>query len=145
MYTSNQPKTFSEEEIMELMRLRMHPLTGTGCEENHYLQQDNAPLPINQRTEFFSIPERISFKQHVQPILERLCEMECIDERYLNHAVLIKMATIPQRADGQSYPYTMLRKNVYNTILLSGHHLPPFYTHVLSQWANGEFMNDYFK
>ena len=145
MYTSNQPKTFSEEEIMELMRLRMHPLTGTGCEENHYLQQDNAPLPINQRAEFFSIPEKISFKQHVQPILERLCEMECIDERYLNHAVLIKMATIPQRADGQSYPYTMLRKNVYNTILLSGHHLPPFYTHVLSQWANGEFMNDYFK
>jgi len=143
MHTSNQPKTFSEEEIMELMRLRVHPLTGTGCEENHYLQQDNAPLPINQRTEFFSIPERISFKQHVQPILERLCEMECIDERYLNHALLKKMATVPHQNDAHSYPHTMLRKNIYNTVLLSGHQLPPFYTYVLCNWAKGDFMNDY--
>lgn len=144
MHTSNQPKTFSEEEIMELMRLRMHPLTGTGCEESHYLQQDKAHLPINQRTDFFSIPERISFKQHVQPIMERLCEMECIDERYLNHAVLIKMATVPPQAEGHSYPYTMLRKNIYNTVLLSGQQLPPFYTYVLSNWANGDFINDYY-
>ena len=72
------------------------------------------------------LPERISFREHVQPILERLTELQWVNKGFLSmfgadsplnfrdEALMRKLAAVPE---SQLYPdpYGELRRTVYNS------------------------------
>ncbi|PRY30385.1 hypothetical protein CLV58_1246 [Spirosoma oryzae] len=74
-----------------------------------------------------SVPQRISFTEHVRPILERLSEMQWVNKGYLamfgagaplnftDPALLRKLATVPADTNLYPDPYLELRRTIYNS------------------------------
>lgn len=142
METSTPQNIFSDEQIRKILQQRVHPVTGTTFEDRKPCDQETVSL-LEQRADLFSLPRDISFTQHVQPLLERICETGLLDKSYLERSVLIKLSFKPVDLIHFTDTYAALRKNVFEQIQASGEELPPFYMHVLLNWVNADFLNDY--
>lgn len=134
------------------------------------------------------VPQEISFKKHVQPILQRLTELQWVNKGFLSMfgagapmnfndvSLMEKLSHVPLDTNAYPDPYAELRRTIYNsfrptntktaevgawpwiygdafgytnpdptaapsavTYLL----LPPYFDYILSNWVQGNFINDY--
>lgn len=128
------------------------------------------------------LPERVSFTKDVQPILERLSDLQWVNKGYLNQfgvggllnlkdPELLKKLSATTNGGPEPDVYRALRRTVYNNFRSTENkseekhawpaiygdawtgdgsgsvnnylHLPALFTHILTKWVAGDFINDY--